>query len=150
MAEIRELVEAVHASPIRAVIAVAGAGSQALYPIPGVSLLWRFRDFLQDGIQSGVACLSEVDEVERFQIRIDTMGKRQFRDSGTDNRTIQVPPGYLVEIAALLIEKQQNKFVSQIHESRSYLSAKGCGATVEKPGEFVRPGKAESLKMGRG
>ena len=40
MAEIRELVEAVHASPTRAVIAVAGAGSQALawlLAIPGAS-----------------------------------------------------------------------------------------------------------------
>ena len=88
-------------------------GSKPFDPLLGVSLNRFASDFLQNGIQSRVARFRPIHKVQGFHIRVDSRQQRQLREYGTDDGAVQVPAGYLVEVAALFVEERQDEFFGQ-------------------------------------
>ena len=79
----------------------------------GVPLDRLFGDFLEKGIENGVAGFRRVDEVERIEIRVDARKERELRQHRAGDGAVQIPAGNLVEIAVLLVEEHQDELLGQ-------------------------------------
>ena len=89
------------------------AGSEPFDPVLGVVLPWCVRDFLEDGIQGGVAGFCRVHEEQGLHVRVDAGSERKLREHGAGHGAVQMPAGYLVKVAGLLVEEHQDEFLSQ-------------------------------------
>ena len=88
-------------------------GSEPLDPVLGVPLNGFARNFLQDGVQDGVARLRLVQKDQGLHIRVNARVQRQFREYGADDGAVQIPAGYLAKVAALFVEEHQDELVGQ-------------------------------------
>ena len=88
-------------------------GSKPFDPVLGVSLNRFAGDFLQNWVQCRVARFRPVHKVQCFHIRVDSRHERKLREDGADEGAVQVPAGYLVEVAALFVEERQDEFFGQ-------------------------------------
>ena len=88
-------------------------GSKPFDPVLGVSLNRFAYDFLQNWVQCRVARFRPAHKVQCFRIRVDSRHERKLREDGADDGAVQVPAGYLVEVAALFVEERQDEFFGQ-------------------------------------
>ena len=82
-------------------------------PVDGVPLNRVPGDFLQDGIEHGIAGFRRVHEDQRFEIGVDPPVQREVRERGAHHRAVQIPARHLVEIAGLFVEEHQDELLDQ-------------------------------------
>ena len=92
---------------------VLGAGGEALDPVLGGAPFGGVGDLAEHGVDQRVAGGRLVEEVERVDVGVDASLEGELGEDGADDGAVQVPPGDLVEVAALLVEEHQDELFGQ-------------------------------------
>ena len=84
-------------------------------------------DLLQRRIEQRVARGRGVEEIQRLQVGVDAVFQREVGDHGACHHAGKVPAGHHLEIAARLVEHQQDQLFRQAYSELIHVIASEPG-----------------------